>query len=590
MLQTWLIKTKDQIGTSLPILCEEKSKVNGEFIETNLSEQSVKDNCFSSFIYSEKDSTFLSSTECKINSSEQGAAESTPEFIETNCKKIDVICQGKLMDSPERSVGKDQNSVACEDKIKKTDKIYSQPTFLPGFSTDSLSKEQQIAFDLFKKGENLFITGPAGTGKTKLIKHVLEHSKMLNKPIQICGMTGCSTTLLNCNAKTLHSWSGIKLARGSKEKIITSVLRNRNVMKVWKKTKILVLDEVSMLSQKIFEIINEIGKRTKNNFSSPFGGMQVIFTGDFYQLPPVGNIEEPETSTFCFESPEWFSVFPIKNHIELKTIFRQKDPVYVKILSEIRIGELSSESREILEKYVKRPIPIEDKEENFVATKLFPLRKRTEYVNNEMFSKINECAYEFHHHVKTNNITYINTNEPIEKELIEFGKRLTEDEIEKMSDSYISSLSCGKILSLKKGAVVMCLINLDVDLGISNGSQGVVIDFIEKDDDDAVPIIKFYNGLIRPIPYHYWQMEDTPTISIGQIPLSLSWAMTIHKMQGATISRAEIDIGTTIFEYGQIYVALSRLQSLDGLYILNFNPYKIKANPRVIEFYKLFSI
>ena len=397
-------------------------------------------------------------------------------------------------------------------------------------------------------------------------------------------MTGCAALLLGCNAKTLHSWSGIKLARGSNEEVIINVLRNRNAMRLWKKTKILVLDEVSMLSKKIFEIINEIGKRSRNN-SAPFGGMQVIFTGDFYQLPPVGKLEEPDTSAFCFESSEWETVFPKQNHVELKTIFRQNDPELIKILSEIRIGKLSKESEDILKKYVKRSPPVEDIAENFIATKLFPLKSRTEYVNNEMFSKINESTYEFHHHIKTNNITYVNSSEPIERELLLFCQKLPEKEVERITESYISNLSCGKIVSLKKGAVVMCLINLELDNGISNGSQGVIVDFIEN-DDDAIPIVKFYNGVVRPIPYHYWQMEETPTISIGQIPLSLSWAMTIHKMQGATISRAEIDIGNTVFEYGQIYVALSRIKSLDGLYILNFNPSKIKANPKVIRFYQ----
>lgn len=508
-----------------------------------------------------------------------------PEEINTLDKNLSYLLPNNTVNNSPSIIRTDE-SLNISQSITPVKNIKS---FLSGFSPINLSREQSIAFELFKKGENLFITGPAGTGKTKLIRDILDYSKSQNKPIQVCAMTGCAALLLNCNAKTLHSWSGIKLARGSNEKVIQSVLRNRNIMRLWKKTQILVLDEVSMLSQKIFEIINEIGKRAKNNLSIPFGGMQVIFTGDFYQLPPVGSIEEPETSAFCFESPEWFSVFPIKNHVELKTIFRQRDPVYVKILSEIRIGKLSLESREILEKYVKRTIPIEDATNNFVATKLFPLRKRTEYVNNEMFSKINEDIYEFHYHVKNNNTTFINTNEPISKEIIEFGKRITEEDVEKMTDSYISNLPCGKIVSLKKGAIVMCLINLDMDLGISNGSQGIIVDFIEK-DDDAIPVVKFYNGLVRQIPYHYWQMEDTPTITIGQIPLSLSWAMTIHKMQGATISRAEIDIGSTIFEYGQIYVALSRIQSLDGLYILNFNPYKIKANPKVINFYKVFTV
>jgi ATP-dependent DNA helicase PIF1 len=511
----------------------------------------------------------------------------------TSCESKSINLPPEVLPIPaEQDVEKLSSLLEEKDKKMPKKKEKTMKHFLKSYSfeerTNGLSKEQIEAFDLFKRGENIFITGPAGTGKTKLIREFLDYSNSMNNTIQICAMTGCAALLLNCNAKTLHSWSGIKLARGTKDSIVISVLRNRNVKNLWKKTKILVIDEVSMLSQKIFEILNEIGKCIKNRMDLPFGGMQVIFTGDFYQLPPVGNMEEPETSAFCFESPEWLSVFPLKNHVELKTIFRQNDPIYVKILSEIRVGELSEESKETLKKYVKREKTSEEIENNFVATKLFPLRKRTEYVNNEMFSKINEDVYEFHYHINRSNTTFIHTNELIDSDVINHYNKLPEKEIEKIADSYISNIPCGKIVSLKKGAAVMCVINLDMDIGISNGSQGVIIDFIEK-EEDATPIVKFYNGIVRPIPYYYWQIEDTPTISIGQIPLILSWAMTIHKMQGATISRAEIDIGNSVFEYGQIYVALSRLKSLDGLFILSFNPYKIKANPIVMDFYKSFS-
>jgi ATP-dependent DNA helicase PIF1 len=123
-----------------------------------------------------------------------------------------------------------------------------------------------------------------------------------------------------------------------------------------------------------------------------------------------------------------------------------------------------------------------------------------------------------------------------------------------------------------------------MDNGICNGSQGIVIDIIENGPTPN-PIVKFSNGIIKRISPHYWQSEDYPTLAVGQYPLCLAWALTIHKIQGATLSMAEIDIGRSIFEYGQTYVALSRIQSLEGLYLSAFNPNKIRANPIVKEFY-----
>jgi len=448
----------------------------------------------------------------------------------------------------------------------------------------TLSVEQQYALDLFKKGENIFLTGSAGTGKTKVIHHFLEYSRIMGNPIQVCALTGCAAILLNCNAKTIHSWSGIKLAKGKNVDIIASVLRNRKVVSSWRKVRVLVIDEVSMLSQKIFEILNELGQITRKRFDVPFGGIQVVFAGDFFQLPPVGNaIYEPETANFCFESPAWFSVFPPKNHVELKTVFRQKDPVYVKILAEIRQGTISNESVQILQKYVKREYNPQE-HGGCIPTKIFPLRSKTEYVNNEMFAKIDQPIYEFHYDAVFNNKLDLNTKQPFPMEIIDRTKDFSKEETDKIIDSYLNNIPCSPILSLKKGVSVMCVVNLDMDVGICNGSQGIIVDFVEN-DENTHPIVKFHNGIVRPVHYHYWQIEDYPTITIGQLPLMLSWAMTIHKIQGTTIPMAEIDIGDTVFEYGQIYVALSRLQTLDGLYLIHFNPYKIKSNPKVVDFY-----
>lgn len=446
----------------------------------------------------------------------------------------------------------------------------------------NLSFEQQYALDKFKRGENLFITGPGGTGKTTLIKNLIDYAKLNNKKIQVCALTGCASVILNCNARTIHSWSGIKLARGDKSKIIDSILKTKRLLNEWKKINILIVDEVSMMSQKIFELLNEIGKRTRLS-KLAFGGIQVVFTGDFFQLPPVCNMDEPESESFCFESPYWYEVFKLENHIELQTVFRQNDKDYINILSEIRKGELSNENIKILEKYVKRNY--HDEKSLIVPTKLFPTRVKADYINSLMFSKLDEDEYHFEYSVKTDCKLFIDSGKPFNIEQTLKCEKMTEEEIEYEINHLINNTCCEKLLKLKKGAFVLCRVNIDIENKICNGTQGIVTNIINNGNNTIIEV-KFSNGITKLIEPYFWQSEEYPRIAIKQFPLCLAWALTIHKIQGATLSAAEIDIGNSIFEYGQTYVALSRIQSLDGLYLSEFDPMKIRANPKVKEFYK----
>jgi len=450
---------------------------------------------------------------------------------------------------------------------------------------NSLSNEQKYAYKKFRDGENLFITGPGGTGKTRLVKYLVDYSNSINKSIQVCAMTGCAAVLLNCGARTLHSWSGIKLAKGTKEAVIASVIRNKNAVRSWKKVKILILDEVSMLSQKVFEIIEEIGRATRLS-SLPFGGLQVIFTGDFFQLPPVGGEGEINSDKFCFESPSWLRVFPKENHVELKTMFRQTDPKYIEILNEVRKGCISEENKRILQGYVKREYDPEN-HNGCIPTKLFPLRSKVDYVNNMMFSKISETEHVFEAVRKKDCLVYTESAKPIPKELIEKCSELTEKDSEYELDQLLGSIPCTQVLRLKKGCAVMCTVNLDMENGICNGSQGIITNILEQGlGKPPCIVVTFSNGILKTIVPHIWQNEEYPSLAIVQYPLCLAWALTIHKIQGATLDMAEMDIGQSIFEFGQTYVSLSRIRSLEGLYLSEFQAQKIKAHPKVVEFYK----
>jgi ATP-dependent DNA helicase PIF1 len=254
-----------------------------------------------------------------------------------------------------------------------------------------LSKEQQLAFNKYVKGNNIFITGPGGAGKSALIRMIHQDASKQFKNINVTALTGCAAVLLNCKAKTLHSWAGIGLGNGATDQLIIKIKKNKFAKALWKGTDILVVDEVSMLSLKLFDILNSIGKAVRNN-SRPFGGIQVIFSGDFFQLPPVGDKDEPDTQRFCFESADWNTVFHQDNQIQLKKIFRQTDEIYSTILNQIREGKIKRKSNDLLLEYVGRPFA-----PGLVAepTKLYPTKNKVEQINIMKMSTLQGEEKEF---------------------------------------------------------------------------------------------------------------------------------------------------------------------------------------------------
>tara|TARA_Y100000389_G_C17466422_1_gene526068 strand:- start:691 stop:2025 length:1335 start_codon:yes stop_codon:yes gene_type:complete len=438
--------------------------------------------------------------------------------------------------------------------------------------SDNFSIQQSLIFNKYISGENIFITGPGGTGKTYLIKRIVSHAKENNKAFKVAALTGCAAILLECNATTLHAFAGIGLASGSIQQVVDRVIKNHHKKLNWQKIDLLIVDEVSMLSLKLIQILDKIGRKVKKQPNKPFGGIQIIFSGDFYQLPPVGNEEDPETTQFCFETPLWNEIFPLENQIQLETIFRQNDQKYVKILNGLRIGKITSNGITTLLDRVKTPTNMKVR-----PTTILPRRRDADTINYRELDKLDINSEKVY---KTSIV--LEDDLQLTKEQYQNLGLFTEQEREYEIQYLTDNIMAEKEIKLRLGAVVMCIVNLNIegDKPIINGSQGVIVEFI-----DNYPIVEFTNGSREKIVPHVWQSERLPGIAIKQLPLIYAWAITIHKSQGLTLEYAVMDIGSNIFECGQTYVALSRVKSLEGLYLKSFDHKKIRINKKVQEFY-----
>jgi ATP-dependent DNA helicase PIF1 len=256
-------------------------------------------------------------------------------------------------------------------------------------------------------------------------------------------------------------------------------------------------------------------------------------------------------------------------------------------LTQIRKGVISAENAQLLRERVG-VVP----EQGLTPTKLFPVRAKADYINHMMYNNIKEKEYVFPFVQMDDCLVWLESGKPISPEELVNCNELSQEEVDHEITQLMSSANRPKELRLKRGARVMCTYNVDLDLGICNGSQGTIIDMEfpkttnVKEDCLPIPVVMFDNRVVMKMKVQYWQSSEYPCIAVGQIPLCLAYALTIHKIQGATLSLAEIDVGTSIFEDGQTYVALSRVKSLSGLYLTAFHPDNILVNENVIRFYK----
>jgi len=388
---------------------------------------------------------------------------------------------------------------------------------------------QEQALAVLKSGANVFLTGSAGTGKTYVLNKYIQYLKARKVPVSITASTGIAATHLQ--GTTIHAWSGIGIKDSLSLRNLRDLRQKKYLKKHIEKTKVLIIDEISMLHKKQFDLVNEVLQFFREN-EKAFGGIQVVLCGDFFQLPPIGSSGETNRDKFSFMSQSWLNAN--LSICYLTDQFRQTDSELNDVLNEIRKGSVTEKSIGLLQSSKE----LMDAEE---PTRL--------YTHNMDVDRIN-----------TAHITEIKGRKKIFKAKVKGNLKLAE--------TVKRSIMAPETLELKKDAKVMFVKN-NYEKGYLNGSLGKVVRY----NDEGYPVIQLNNGYEITAEPEDWRIEDETgklLVSYAQVPLRLAWAITVHKSQGMTLDSAVMDLSKT-FEKGQGYVALSRVKSLDGLQLIGFN-------------------
>ncbi len=418
---------------------------------------------------------------------------------------------------------------------------------------------------IFEDKNNVYISGIAGSGKSYLLKQLYDESVKRGINSVLTSTTGVSA--FNVGGCTIHSFTGIILPSQMPKdigeylsRIVTRIKFKRYLLKKWQNLKILFIDEVSMLGANYIDVIDNVARRVRG-VDSPFGGIQVVASGDFLQLPPVGDF-------FCFESPCWDEL-RFKNYVLTKA-YRFTEQRWNDILQRARIGKLTSQDIGMLKKCINKI-----NNSDIKPTVIYSLKRDVDDINEVALDDINENAYTY----EAVDFLGEELQTTSDKEEFKIIRNCTEEQ-SKILDS---NLNVKRKVVLKKGSQVMLLANLDVAEGLVNGSRGI----ITKIDENEVTV-KFkgrnieFEEIIKPYDFKIEHQEELLVRKI--VPLCLSYASTVHKMQGLTIDCGIVNCGDSIFSPGQAYVALSRVRSLDGLFLESLKPERIYPNKKALNF------
>ena len=411
--------------------------------------------------------------------------------------------------------------------------------------------------DMIKKyineGVNLFITGSGGTGKSTNLIEIRKHLHKTGKKYKVTAPTGIAA--INVKGTTLHSFVGLGLADKDKEILCLMTQANKALYKRWNDLDVLIIDEISMIDIDFFIKVEYIARNIRND-DSPFGGIQLIFVGDFFQLPPVNmsTSSSGKKEKYIFENKIWQDLNITT--IELTKNMRQDNKEFFDVLNEVRWGSISDKSYEILKKC--EGVNFKD---SIKPTILFSTNKNVDELNNLHYEKLKGKEHSY-----VGEITW--TGHKHENYYKKIGENITNSSRAKLQ------------LNLKEGAQVILLANIHKK-GLANGSRAVITGF-----ENSYPVVEFKHITTEIKPYSWTKdLEENGSVTYSQVPLKLAYAITIHSSQSLTIDKLSVNLGG-IFECGQAYTALSRSTSLDGLVIKNLSRGCIKAHKKVIEFYK----
>lgn len=403
---------------------------------------------------------------------------------------------------------------------------------------------QETALEILKLGKNVFLTGPAGSGKTFVLNRYIQYLRTQKVEVAVTASTGIAAT--HMNGVTIHAWSGLGIRDTLTEREAEETAESGDLVARYRKTRVLVIDEVSMLDADRLDAVERLCRAMKDPFL-PFGGLQVVLCGDFFQLPPVSR--GPKTVRFAFESAAWQAMDLRVCYLEEQ--HRHEDDHLKSLLQAIRSCEVDEDIHSLLQERVQASTSGSVLAAS--AAKLFTHNVDVDRLNNLELLRIDAPAYAYTMKLR--------------------GKRAFAETLQK-------SCLAPERLVLKVGARVMFVKN-NFDNGYVNGTLGRVVRF---DGQTRMPIIETLSGREVAVTSAEWKLSDgvDVTASIEQLPLRLAWAVTVHKSQGMSLDAAEVDLRKS-FEYGMGYVALSRVRRLSGLFIRGINPRALEVHPTVSQ-------
>jgi len=415
-----------------------------------------------------------------------------------------------------------------------------------------LTDEQRQVCEAALQGHSIFFTGGAGTGKSFLLRQLIQ----MLEPIGTAITASTALAASQLGGVTLHKWAAIGRGDGSAAALARELMSKREAVQRWRCTRTLIIDEISMLDGELFGKLDLLARAVRGS-NKPFGGIQIVLTGDFMQLPPV--VPKGREAKFCFEVSAWSAV---TRTFELTEVFRQRgDDSFTDILNQVRFGELSGDSERLLR---ERLVAYEGRG-NLAVTRLMPLRSEVESVNARSLTMLHTESMMF--------------------TSVDIGS----------SDDLDRHTGARRVLELKVGALVILTRTINLRRRLVNGSQGVVVGF-EGAGSLRLPRVSFDTagekgeGLEIAVSRETFEARCGPDMlgSRMQLPLDLAWAVSVHKSQGMTLNAVEVCLDN-VFEHGQTYVALSRARRLDGVFLLGSGETlrrSVRVNPRCLAFHK----